>query len=312
VNPPLVTIVTPSFNQAAFLEQTLKSVLEQDYPNVEYLVVDGASTDGSQDIIRKYENRLAWWVSEPDHGQAEAINKGLTRAKGEIVAWLNSDDYYLPGAIRQAVEALQAWPQVGLVYGDVQAVDENGRLTNHLTYDDWGLSGLMQFCIIGQPAVFMRREVLQKSGFLDLSYHFLLDHQLWLRMAFHSEIKYVAEEWAAARFHADAKNIAQAAAFGKEALRVADWLLNDPQFAEKAGLHKRQIMAGAERINGRYLLDGGLPRQALAAYMRGFWQDARVVLPEWQRMAFCLASMIGLNDLRQVYLDRRQDRLEKK
>jgi glycosyltransferase involved in cell wall biosynthesis len=107
---PLVSVVTPSFNQAAFIEQTLRSVLEQDYPAIEYLVADGASTDGSVEIIQKYADRLAWWVSEKDHGQAEAINKGFTKATGKYIAWVNSDDYYLPGAIRAAVEVLEANP----------------------------------------------------------------------------------------------------------------------------------------------------------------------------------------------------------
>src|SRR5512143_702654 len=123
---PLVSIVTPSYNQARFLEATLRSVLEQDYPNIEYLVVDGASTDGSVEIIRRYANRLTWWVSEKDSGQSEAINKGLQRAKGHFVGWLNSDDIYLPGTISAAATAFRKHPEAGLVYGDALAIDAGG------------------------------------------------------------------------------------------------------------------------------------------------------------------------------------------
>ena len=157
---PLVSIVTPSYNQAQYLEQTLRSVLEQDYPRIEYMVIDGASTDGSVEIIRKYEDRLAYWVSEKDSGQAEAINKGFTRASGDIIAWLNSDDYFLPGAVGAAVKAFDENPDVLLVYGDMLAVDERGRTINQLKYRQLTLDDLLCFQIIGQPAVFMRRSAL--------------------------------------------------------------------------------------------------------------------------------------------------------
>ena len=178
-----VSIITPSYNQAAFLEQTIRSVLDQGYSDLEYLLVDGASTDGSLEIIQKYSKQLTWWVSEPDSGQAEAINKGLSSVSGDIVAWLNSDDILLPGAIKQAVSIFTQFPETGLIYGDVLAIDARGTTTNRLTYSDMSLSDLAAFQMIGQPSVFMRRSVLEKAGYLDVSFHFLLDHHLWLRMA---------------------------------------------------------------------------------------------------------------------------------
>ncbi|MCJ7735245.1 MAG: glycosyltransferase, partial [Anaerolineales bacterium] len=124
---PLVSIVTPSFNQQQYLEQTIQSVLDQDYPALEYFVVDGGSNDGSIEIIKKYQDQLSGWISEPDQGQSDAINKGFARSQGEIMAWLNSDDIYLPGAIRSAVAFLQDNPEVGMVYGDTNLIDGTGR-----------------------------------------------------------------------------------------------------------------------------------------------------------------------------------------
>ena len=222
-NLPFVSIITPSYNQAGYLEETIRSVLEQDYPNIEYLIVDGGSKDGSVDIIRKYADRVDWWVSEPDKGQADALNKGLALARGEIVAWLNSDDVYRPGAIRQAVDELKRYSDVSMVYSKLHSIDRWGQVFNTISYKQFDLLDLLTFSIIGQPTVFMRREVLQKAGPLDASYNYLLDHHLWLRMLRLAPIKYVPAVWAAARHHPSAKNVAQAARFGEEAFRILEW-----------------------------------------------------------------------------------------
>src|SRR5687768_13454288 len=142
-NRPLVSVVTPSYNQASFLEQTIQSVLGQDYPRIEYIVIDGGSTDDSVEIIRKHAHRLAYWVSEKDSGQAEAINKGFSWTSGEILAWLNSDDYYLPNAISSAVKSLHENPDIVLVYGDMLAVDATGQPINFLRYRQLSLEDLL-------------------------------------------------------------------------------------------------------------------------------------------------------------------------
>lgn len=307
---PLVTIVTPSFNQSAYLEQTIRSVLEQDYPRLAYWVIDGGSTDGSVEIIRRYEDRLAGWVSEPDRGQGDALNKGLARAGGEIIAWLNSDDLYLPGAIRRAVDALTSDPSLAMVYGDVRSIDGTGATIGHMRYGDWGLDGLMAFRIIGQPGVFMRNAAFTSAGGLDLSYHFLLDHHLWLRVARQGPIRHVAEEWAAARFHAGAKNVAQASRFGQEAMRIAEWLADEPAYAELFTQNRAKVWAGAHRMNARYLLDGGQAGAALRAYGRGLLTHPGTVLPEWHRMVFALLSLVGLNRLGAVYYRLKRRRVQ--
>jgi len=295
---PRVSIITPSYNQAQFLEQTIRSVLDQNYPNLEYWVIDGGSTDGSLEIIQKYAGQLAGWVSEPDRGQAEGINKGLARATGEVVAWLNSDDVYYPGAVGAAVGALAANPQASFVFSDVESIDEAGKPFHRMRYGHWGLADLMRFRIIGQPAVFIRRTYLAQTGLLDPSYHYLLDHHLWLRLAALAEPAYVPGElWAAARMHASAKNMAQAAGFAPEALQLAEWILQDPRFEPLASQMERQIWAGAYRLAGFYLMESGQAGKALSAYARSFWHAPGIALQDWKRILSVFASVLGLRGL---------------
>jgi len=307
---PRVTIVTPSYNQAAFLEQTIQSVLDQGYPNLEYFVVDGGSTDGSKEIIEKYADRLDWWVSETDMGQAEAINKGFARATGDYVAWLNSDDLYQPGVIEAAVKVLQVNPDVCMAYGDVVSIDENAKPFNIMAYDDWVLKDLMCFNIIGQPGVFMRRAALQKAGYLDLSYRFLLDHHLWLRLAQHGKMIHIPELWASARIHPGAKNVALARGFGQEAYQLAAWMPYQPALAGLYKKNRRKIWAGANRINARYLLDGGEKWKALRSYFRSFFQYPPIALAEWRRIVYAAVSLVfNVDKFKQKYLDRRKQNL---
>lgn len=295
---PRVSIVTPSFNQAAFLEETIQSVLSQDYPNLEYVVIDGGSTDGSVAIIEKYADRLSYWVSEKDNGQADAINKGLARTSGEIVAWLNSDDTYLPGAIHAAVTALQANPDAGLVYSDVLAVDGQGQPQNLIQYADWGLDGLLHFRIIGQPAVFMRRAVLEEAGELDTRFHFLLDHQLWIRMANLAPICYVPEKWATARFHEAAKNVAQAERFCEDAETVVSWVQGQPGLAERYAGLGNQAKAGLALFKAYYLSTGQLAWPALKEYGRAFFVAPASALREWRRILWTMGTLLGLGRIR--------------
>ncbi|MEN6555761.1 MAG: glycosyltransferase family 2 protein [Anaerolineaceae bacterium] len=294
----LVSIITPSFNQVRYLEQTLRSVVEQDYPRIEYWVIDGGSTDGSVDIIRQYAPKLAGWLSEKDSGQAEAVNKGFARATGEYVAWLNSDDLYYPGALAEAVRALEANPAAPFVFSDVESIDGTGKAFNRMRYGEWGLADLMRFRIIGQPGVFMRRSALLEAGFLDTSYHYILDHHLWLRLAALRQPCYVPGAlWAAARTHPDAKNTAQAAAFGPEAQRLAEWLLADPRFQPLAGRMESQIRAGAERFSAFYLMEAEQPKAALAHYARSFRLSPTAALQDWRRIFSALAGVLGMGAL---------------
>lgn len=179
----VVSVVTPSLNQAQFLEATIRSVLEQTHPDVEYLVVDGGSTDGSADIIRRYAGRLAHWVSEADGGQADAVNKGWRRARGEILAYLNSDDLYFPDAVQRIVAYFAQHPDVDLVYGAYQLVDADGHeMGAPVELPDVSLSWLMRHPL-PQPTTFLRRRLLERVGFFDPTLHYVFDWDFWLRAA---------------------------------------------------------------------------------------------------------------------------------
>lgn len=289
----LVSVITPSYNQVAFLERTIQSVLAQQDVAIQYILVDGGSTDGSLDIIRKYASRLAWWVSEPDSGQADALNKGIKQATGDYLAWLNSDDLYFPSAVARAVNFLDADPSIGMVFGDAVTIDEQDQQLNRLTFGDWGLAELMSFRIICQPAVFMRRELLDKAGSLDAGFHYLLDHHLWLRIARLAPIQHIGETWAAARHHAAAKNVSQAAGFGEEAFRILAWMETQPDLAPLVSKHRRSVEAGAYRLNARYLLDGDQPAAALRSYLQALIRNPQFALQHWRRMLYAVASLLA-------------------
>lgn len=306
---PLVSIVTPSFNQAQYLEQTILSVLEQDYPHIEYWLMDGASTDGSVEIIQKYADRLAGWVSEKDKGQADAVNKGFRQATGDIVGWLNSDDLYYPGAISAAVKAFQENPDASFVFSDVNSIDGHGNAFNRMHFGDWKLKDLMQFKIISQPGVFMRRSALEQAGYLDLDYHYLLDVELWLRMASIAEPVYEPDAlWSAARMHDDAKNHAKALEFGPEAFRIAKWLCEDERFYPLNAQIFNKIWAGAYRIDAFYRAEAEDYRGAIASYGEMMKRWPFQPIESYARLFKSLFKSSGFKGLSELYEKIREHR----
>ena len=201
---PLVTVVTPSFNQGRFIRDTIESVLGQSYPRIEYLVMDGGSTDETVSILRSYGDRVAW-TSEPDRGQTDAINKGWRRARGSIVAYLNSDDTYLPGAVEKAVAGLQAHPDAGGVYGEGYHVDECGRTIDRYPTEAFDMARLSETCFICQPTVFLRHDTVARLGYLDGSLRYCMDYDLWIRLAHASRFIYLPDYLANTRMHAETK-----------------------------------------------------------------------------------------------------------
>lgn len=205
-NIPLVTIVTPSYQQAPFLRRCIESVLGQDYPHIEYRVLDGGSTDGSVDILRSFGERLAW-SSGVDGGQAAAVNAGLRQAKGEIVAFLNSDDWLAPGAVPAAVAALEAHPEADVVYGQAMVVDEAGATLRPFPTQPFDPEIFVQHCFISQPAAFWRRSLHERFGYFAGEFDHALDYEFWIRlMQGGVEFRYVEGKWANVCEHPAAKS----------------------------------------------------------------------------------------------------------
>lgn len=218
---PLVSIVSPSYNQGRFLEETIRSVLAQDYPRIEYIIVDGGSTDGSLEIIQRYAARLGWWVSESDQGQTDAINKGFAHANGDIFAWINSDDTYLPNAVREAVEFLTSHPDAAMVYGDANLIDENGAVIGHFPAKQTDLARMLRGSVhIPQQTTFFWARHWKQVGPLDPSFYFAMDYDLWVRLAKLGPLIYQPRLWANFRLHSKGKSIATDDRCYPEMLRV--------------------------------------------------------------------------------------------
>lgn len=204
---PLVSIVTPSYNQGRFIRATIESVLAQTYANIEYLVVDGASADDTIDILRSYGGRISW-ISEPDSGQAEAINKGLRMMHGQIVGYLNSDDVLLPDAIGRIVEHFRVHPECDLVYADAQYIDDADRVIGMYRTAEYSFRRLMEDCCICQPAAYWRSHVATRVGLFDERLQYAMDYDYWIRLdRAGCLIQYMPKTIAQSRLHAGAKTL---------------------------------------------------------------------------------------------------------
>ncbi len=255
---PLVSIVTPSLNQGRFIDEAIRSVLEQIYEPIEHVVVDGDSTDATVEILRRYDHLR--WVSEPDRGQSHALNKGFSLAGGEILGWLNADDAYEPHAVAEAVEALAG---SGLVYADVTRVNDDGvnprRICSRPRWDLW--TELNDGNGIFSPSVFFTREAFEAVGGLDESLHLTMDYDLWLRIGRRFGARHVDAVWAVQRIHDEAKTIRRD--FWPERLAVSrrhGGRLVSPLLIKRYVRSPRAQRVVGRAVSAAYALAGKRPR----------------------------------------------------
>lgn len=223
---PRISIITPSLNQGRYLRQCIDSILLQDYQNFELLIIDGGSTDESVPIIKEYEGQISYWVSEPDNGQSHAINKGFRKSSGELVAWLNADDYYLPCAFGRVVDAHRADPFAPFYFGDGLRVDETGAIISNffpneqLTFNRQAL--VMGLNYILQPSTFINRRSLEQIGYLDVGLHYGMDSDLWMRLSKIGAPRAIMAVLAATREYATTKTASGSFARIEELRQIAE------------------------------------------------------------------------------------------
>lgn len=260
MHTPKISVITPSFNQAAYLERTIRSVLDQGYPNIEYIIIDGGSTDASVDIIRKYADRLSFWVSEPDRGQAHAINKGLQRATGEWVAWQNSDDVFYPGAFAQLAQMAAKKPDADLIIGNMNLIDKDDGLLRDMKYvRPTYRSMLAEGMVLANQAAFWRRSLHQKIGYIDETLDCAFDYEWYLRILQSSrKACHVNAIWGGLRLHEDTKTSNRQITFEREFQTILQGRLISA--FEKKLYQLRRLVLMLIQGNFQYVLRGLVKR----------------------------------------------------
>jgi len=244
---PRISIVTPSYNQGQFIEETIRSVLLQGYPNLEYIIIDGGSSDNSVKIIKKYEQYLSYWVSESDKGPTDAINKGWQKTSGEIIAYLNSDDAYLPGALAAVAEAFQQHQGAIAICGNELKINSEGFVLEESNIKKADHLSLLNLNFIPQPATFVKKSTLDLAGGLDLKVKYTFDFELWLRITRLGSINCIPNLLAVTRWHNDTITVTRRSEIGSELVRI---ITNEiaTYLPELTPTEKQQIRLNVNRL----------------------------------------------------------------
>jgi glycosyltransferase involved in cell wall biosynthesis len=288
--PPPISVVTPSFQQGRFIERTIRSVLDQGVPGLEFFVADGGSADQTVDVLRRYEGQLRY-VSRRDGGQADAVNQAIAATSGGVIGWLNSDDVYLPGALSAVLRYLEEHPEVDVVYGDAQHIDADDVVLEPYYTEDWNFARLADVCYLCQPAVFFRRRVVERFGPLDASLRYCMDYEYWLRVGAEVPFVRIPGVLAGSRLYQTNKTLGDRVAVHVEIARMMKrrlgrvperWIWNyayaevDARGADRARIHRNAVRLLAALTWGYLRWTGRVP---LAQLRRAWWS----IKDSWRR-----------------------------
>lgn len=271
-NLPFVTVVTPSYNHAKYIRHTIDSVLSQDYPNIEFVLLNDGSTDNTHEILKEYGDRF-YWETQPEMFQTATINKGWVMTKGEIITWLNSDDSFYPGAISKSVEYLMNHPETGVVFGDTMYTNDDGgdiyrsQLPNGFSYFDFVVN-----CenVIPQPSAFIRRDVINKVGYLDSQLDYFMDWDLWLRAGLHFKIDYFPELLSTYRLHQNSKTVSKTIEAAPELEIIYKKFFSRDDVPENIREAENQAMMNMCFTMGGFYLEGSDSSNAAKMASRAF------------------------------------------
>ena len=290
---PLVSVITPSYNKGAYIEETILSIRNQTYPNIEHIVMDGGSTDETIEILRRYEDKLTW-VSEPDGGQADAINKGWKKAKGEILAYLNADDTYLPWAVQTAVDYFRDHPDVGMVYGKSDFIDEKGSKIRDFPTRDFDLAALVRGPnMISQPTMFFRADIIGDVGYLDTSLHMSMDYDHFIKIALRHKVAFIPKLLATYRLCAGTKTTEDPSRFGPDYLYIMDSLYSRTDLPDAVLKVRNEAYGHAHFLTGFYHWRRGQISQARVHFTKALMLDARRTLRYRWYLVYLGISCLG-------------------